>query len=31
VLIKSYGRTFLDSLPQCPRIVETPPFRDQPI
>ncbi len=28
VLIKPYGRTFLDSLPRCPRIVESPPFRD---
>ncbi len=28
VLIKPYGRTFLDSLPRCPRIVETPQFRD---
>ena len=27
VLTKPYGRTFLNSLPQCPRIVETPPFR----
>ena len=28
VLIKPYGRTFLDSLPRCPRIVETPAFGD---
>jgi ATP-dependent DNA helicase DinG len=28
VLLKPYGRTFLDSLPRCPRIVETPHFRD---
>jgi ATP-dependent DNA helicase DinG len=28
VLIKPYGRTFLDSLPACPRIVEAPAFRD---
>jgi ATP-dependent DNA helicase DinG len=28
VLIKPYGRTFLDSLPRCPRVVETPQFRD---
>jgi ATP-dependent DNA helicase DinG len=28
VLIKPYGRMFLDSLPRCPRVVETPPFRD---
>jgi ATP-dependent DNA helicase DinG len=24
VLSKPYGRTFLDSLPECPRVVETP-------
>jgi ATP-dependent DNA helicase DinG len=29
VLTKPYGRTFLNSLPQCPRIVETPPFGDR--
>jgi ATP-dependent DNA helicase DinG len=29
VLSKPYGRTFLNSLPRCPQIVETPPFRDQ--
>jgi ATP-dependent DNA helicase DinG len=28
VLTKPYGRTFLNSLPECPRIVETPPFAD---
>ncbi len=28
VLIKPYGRVFLDSLPRCPRVVETPHFRD---
>ena len=28
VLTKPYGRTFLNSLPQCPRIVETPAFDD---
>ena len=28
VLTKPYGRTFLNSLPQCPRIVETPPLGD---
>ena len=28
VLTKPYGRTFLNSLPPCPRIVETPPFKD---
>jgi ATP-dependent DNA helicase DinG len=28
VLTKPYGRTFLDSLPRCPRVVETPQFRD---
>ena len=28
VLTKPYGRTFLNSLPQCPHIVETPPFDD---
>jgi ATP-dependent DNA helicase DinG len=28
VLTKPYGRTFLNSLPQCPRIIETPPFSD---
>jgi ATP-dependent DNA helicase DinG len=28
VLIKPYGRMFLDSLPRCPRVVESPPFRD---
>jgi ATP-dependent DNA helicase DinG len=28
VLTKPYGHTFLNSLPQCPRIVETPPFSD---
>jgi ATP-dependent DNA helicase DinG len=26
VLTKPYGRTFLNSLPDCPRIVESPPF-----
>ena len=26
VLTKPYGRTFLKSLPECPRIVETPPW-----
>ena len=26
VLTKPYGRTFLNSLPECPRIVEAPPF-----
>jgi ATP-dependent DNA helicase DinG len=31
VLTKPYGRTFLNSLPQCPRIVETPPFGDRPL
>jgi ATP-dependent DNA helicase DinG len=30
VLIKPYGRTFLDSLPRCPRVVEAPQFRDPP-
>jgi len=29
VLTKAYGHTFLNSLPQCPRIVETPPFGDR--
>jgi ATP-dependent DNA helicase DinG len=28
VLNKPYGRTFLNSLPDCPRIVEAPPFGD---
>jgi ATP-dependent DNA helicase DinG len=28
VLLKPYGRMFLDSLPRCPRVVETPHFRD---
>jgi ATP-dependent DNA helicase DinG len=28
VLTKPYGRSFLSSLPQCPRIVEAPPFGD---
>ena len=28
VLSKPYGRTFLNSLPQCPRIVEAPSFGD---
>ena len=28
VLNKPYGRTFLNSLPQCPRIVEAPTFGD---
>jgi ATP-dependent DNA helicase DinG len=28
VLCKPYGRTFLNSLPHCPRIVEAPPFGD---
>jgi ATP-dependent DNA helicase DinG len=28
VLIKPYGRMFLDSLPRCPRVVESPQFRD---
>jgi ATP-dependent DNA helicase DinG len=31
VLTKAYGRTFLNSLPQCPQIVETPPFADTPL
>ncbi len=26
VLTKPYGRTFLSSLPECPRVVETPPL-----
>ncbi len=26
VLTKPYGRIFLNSLPDCPRIVEAPPF-----
>jgi ATP-dependent DNA helicase DinG len=29
LLTKPYGRTFLNSLPQCPRIVETPPLEDR--
>jgi ATP-dependent DNA helicase DinG len=29
VLTKSYGRTFLSSLPKCPQIIETPPFSEQ--
>jgi ATP-dependent DNA helicase DinG len=28
VLTKPYGRTFLNSLPQCPHVLETPPFGD---
>ena len=28
VLTKPYGRTFLNSLPRCPQIVETPAFSD---
>ncbi len=28
VLTKAYGRLFLNSLPKCPQIVETPPFGD---
>jgi ATP-dependent DNA helicase DinG len=28
VLTKPYGRTFLDSLPRCPQVVETPTFAD---
>jgi ATP-dependent DNA helicase DinG len=28
VLNKPYGRVFLDSLPQCQHVVETPQFRD---
>jgi ATP-dependent DNA helicase DinG len=28
VLTKPYGRTFLNSLPNCPRIVESPQFAD---
>ena len=28
VLTKPYGRTFLNSLPKCPQIVETPAFGD---
>ncbi len=28
VLTKSYGRTFLNSLPNCPRVVETPTLTD---
>ena len=28
VLTKPYGRTFLSSLPECPRVVETPVFAD---
>jgi len=31
VLTKPYGRTFLKSLPDCPRIVETPALRDMRI
>jgi ATP-dependent DNA helicase DinG len=31
VLTKPYGRTFLNSLPDCPRIVETPEFVDTPL
>jgi ATP-dependent DNA helicase DinG len=31
VLTKAYGRTFLNSLPKCPQIVETPPFADTPL
>jgi ATP-dependent DNA helicase DinG len=31
VLSKPYGRIFLTSLPDCPRIVETPPFSDRAI
>jgi ATP-dependent DNA helicase DinG len=31
VMIKPYGRTFLDSLPRCPRVVESPQFRDLPM
>ncbi len=29
VLTKPYGRTFLNSLPDCPRIVESLPFGDR--
>ena len=29
VLIKPYGRTFLDSLPRCPRVVESPRFANR--
>jgi ATP-dependent DNA helicase DinG len=29
VLTKPYGRTFLNSLPECPQIVESPPFADR--
>jgi ATP-dependent DNA helicase DinG len=28
VLTKPYGRTFLNSLPKCPQIIETPPLGD---
>jgi len=31
VLTKPYGRTFLNSLPNCPRIVESPPFAERQI
>jgi ATP-dependent DNA helicase DinG len=31
VLTKPYGRTFLKSLPECPRIVETPSLGDMRI
>jgi ATP-dependent DNA helicase DinG len=31
VLTKPYGRTFLNSLPNCPRIIESPPFADRRI
>ena len=26
VLTKPYGRTFLNSLPECPRVVDLPPL-----
>jgi Rad3-related DNA helicase len=28
ILTKRYGRTFLDSLPKCPRVVEAPELVD---
>ena len=28
VLTKPYGRTFLNSLPECPRVVEAPTLVD---
>ena len=31
VLTKPYGRTFLNSLPNCPRVVETPEFVKTPL